>query len=330
MTGTLRPTLISLLLITTGVVGLASFVESQRRAASEGPRPAVRIALPAPAPAPAPVEVPRPAPPPARIETPAAPPATVAPKPAQSAPVPPAQVAALPPLPVPKPRAVEPLVAKARHGDAEAQFDLALAYIARGDWKRSAAWLREAAIAGLPEARLRLAEQYRLGRGLPADPLEAFIWTKSAAEQGLPAAQLALGDAYERGLGVPAMPVEAYAWYVVAAAAGEEEAQQRRERLATRLGAAEREAAEARAASLAATLEPNTVPNRHLVAEIQRLLRAQGYDAGLDDGFRGERTVEAIRRYQEAKRLPIDGKPSEALLGKLRAAVRPPPPPPVE
>jgi localization factor PodJL len=334
MTGALRPTLISLLLITAGVVALASYVESQHRAAPGRALPAAPIAPPVltPAPAPAPIEAPLPAAPSARIEPPPSPP-PIAPSPAVHAPVPapsPAPIAALPPLPVPKPRAVEPLVAKARQGDAEAQFDLALAYAARGDWKHSAAWFREAAIAGLPEARLRLAEQYRLGRGLRTDPLEAFIWTKSAAEQGLPAAQLALGDAYERGLGVPVMPVDAYAWYDLAAEAGDTEAQHRRERLATSLSIAEREAGKARAITLAAALEPSAIPNRHLVAEIQRLLRAQGYDAGLDDGFRGERTAEAIRRYQEAKGLPVDGKPSDALLGKLRAAVRPPPPPPVE
>jgi localization factor PodJL len=233
-------------------------------------------------------------------------------------------------LPTPKPRPLEPLLAKARHGDPQAQLDLALAYAARGEYKRSAAWFREAAIAGLPEARLRLAEQYRLGRGLPADPLEAFIWTKSAAEQGLPAAQLALGDAFERGLSVPAMPVEAYVWYVLAAQAGDAEAQRRRDRLGATLAPAARTGADARAAAIAGTLVPSRIPNRHLVAEIQRLLRAQGYDAGLDDGVIGERTSEAIRRYQEDKRMAVDGEPSEALLTKLRAAVRPPPPPPVE
>jgi localization factor PodJL len=321
----LRPTFISLLLITTAAAGLASFVDAQRRIA---PVRAVRLALPVASPAP--VATFSPAPPPAPASTPLPRPKPAVPIPVAAAPTPPAEIAALPPLPVPKPRAVQPLAAKARLGDAEAQLELALAYAASDDWKRAAAWFREAAIAGLPEARLRLAEQYRLGRGLRADPLEAFIWTKSAAEQGLPEAQLALGDAYERGLGIPAMPVEAYVWYTLAAQSGEAEAQSRRNRLARSLGAAERETAEARAAALAAALAPSAVPNRHLVAETQRLLRAQGYDAGLDDGVRGERTAEAIRRYQEEAGLPVDGKPSDALLERLRAAVRPPPPPPVE
>ena len=310
----LRPTFISLLLITTGALGLASFVESQRHVAPGRAHTTTRLALPLPTAAP-----PQPAEPP-----------RAAPQPEAALARKPAPAAALPPLPVPKPRAIQPLAAKARHGDADAQYQLALAYAARSDWNRAAAWFREAAIAGVPEARLRLAEQYRLGRGLPANPLEAFIWTKSAAEQGLPAAQLALGDAYERGLGVPPMPVEAYVWYILAAQSGAADAEPRRDALAARLGAQDRKTAEARAAALTASLAPSTVPNRHLVAEIQRLLRAEGYDPGLDDGLRGERTTDAIRRYQEKEGLPIDGEPSEALLERLRAAVRPPPPPPVE
>jgi localization factor PodJL len=315
-----RPTFISLLLMTVAVAGLATFVESQRGATREHIAPSARLALGVPAPSPPPPEAP------ARMD-PA--PAPALPKPPQKV-SPPPQVATLPPLPTPKPLAVEPLLVKARRGDAEAQFELGLAYAARGDYKRSAAWFREAAIAGLPHARLRLGEQYRLGRGLPADPLEAFIWTKSAAEQGLSAAQLALGDAYERGLGVPATPIEAYVWYVVAAASGDEEALRRRDRLGGTLGATERGAADARAVALAASLAPSAIPNRHLVAEIQRLLRAKGYDAGLDDGVIGERTAEAIRRYQKDQGLLVDGEPSEALVTKLRAAVRPPPPPPVD
>jgi localization factor PodJL len=322
MTETMRPTFISLLLMTVAVAGLTSFVEGRRGERMMAPVPMARAIQ---APVPQPVATPRA---PERVASaPAAPlPPT---KPALRA-APPAQVAALPPLPAPKPRAVDPLLAKARRGDPEAQLELGLAYAARGEHKRSAAWFREAAIAGVPEARLRLAEQYRLGRGLPADPLEAFIWTKSAAEQGLPAAQLTLGDAFERGLGVPPMPVEAYVWYVLAAQAGDAEAQQRRDRLGATLAPAARASADARAATLAASLAPSRIPNRHLVAEIQRLLRSQGYDAGLDDGVSGERTVEAIRRYQQDKGMVVDGEPSEALVAKLRAAVRPPPPPPVD
>jgi localization factor PodJL len=230
------------------------------------------------------------------------------------------------PAPPPKARPVDPLLAKARGGDMQAQHELALAYAGRGEHKRAAAWFREAAIAGLPEARFQLGQQYRAGRGIAANPLEAFIWTRSAAEQGLPQAQLAIGEAFERGLGVPAAPVEAYAWYALAAEAGVGAAEARREALLQSFTAAERSAAEARAASLAASLVASTGPNRHLVAEIQRLLRMQGYDAGLDDGFRGGRTVEAIRRYQHDKGLAVDGNPTEELLVSLRRAVRPPPP----
>lgn len=328
MSGALRPTLVSLLLMTTFVAGLAAFVESRRLStparAARGPAEEAPVAIRAPEPA---VVEPPPAP-----EAPPSP-ALVAPTPPPAKPRmpdPPVEVAARPPLPLPKPQRVEPLMAKARSGDPAAQMEIGLAYAARGDWKRAAAWMREAAIAGVAEARLRLAEQYRQGRGVPADPLEAFIWTRSAAEQGLPAAQLALGDAYERGLGVPASPVEAYAWYAVAAEAGNEEAAQRRARLAETLSPAERETGDSRAATIAASLAPSDVPDRNLVAEIQRLLRMRGYDPGVDDGFRGERTTQAIKRYQSDRGLRADGRPTEALLERLRAEVRRPPPPVAE
>jgi localization factor PodJL len=338
MKAELRAIFLSLALMTFGVASMTAYVESHRK----GPFPVERTpvavavnpsAMPMPPETPAPVE-PRPGTPSATPVSVSAPASTA---PAKPAPPSPAQekpglreITALPPLPAPKPRPVEPLLAKAKSGDSRAQFELGLAYAAKGDWKRAAAWYREAAIAGVPEARLRLGEQYRLGRGVPTDLLEAFIWTRSAAEKGISEAQLALGDAYERGAGIPPAPVEAYAWYATAAASGDAEAAHRRDALSKSFNAADRKAAEARAASVAAALSPSSAPSRHVVAEIQRLLRAQGYDVGLDDGFRGGRTTEAIRKYQEAKGLDVDGKVSEALLNKLRVAVKPPPTPPVE
>jgi localization factor PodJL len=230
------------------------------------------------------------------------------------------------PLPQAKPRPPGPprtLIALARSGNGEAQLQLAAAYSDLRDEPRAAEWMREAAISGLPEARYRLAQRYRDGRGVAADPIEAFIWFRTAGEQGHAAAQRAVGESYERGLGVPASAVEAFAWYALAAENGDEEAAGRRAALEGRLLAAERKLAEARVQSLTAT----SAPNRNLVAEIQRLLRSRGIDAGVDDGFFGERTAEAIRRFQEEDGLPVDGRPSEALVVRLRTGLKPPPPP---
>src|SRR5690349_22159687 len=98
MTEALRPTFISLLLITTGALGLASYVESQRHMTPGGAQTATALALPLPyaAPSLAPQDVV----PPRAAHSPEAAPARK-----------PAPTAALPPLPVPKPRAIQPLAA---------------------------------------------------------------------------------------------------------------------------------------------------------------------------------------------------------------------------
>ncbi len=51
--------------------------------------------------------------------------------------------------------------------------------------------------------------------------------------------------------------------------------------------------------------------------EIQRLLGAAGHDAGTPDGVIGWRTEEAIRAYQRAQGLPVDGRASPSLLARL-------------
>jgi membrane-bound lytic murein transglycosylase B len=61
--------------------------------------------------------------------------------------------------------------------------------------------------------------------------------------------------------------------------------------------------------------------------ELQQLLIAQGLMEGEPDGVIGPATLEAVRTYQRAKTLPVDGFPSLTILKKLRAeAPRPAPP----
>ena len=52
--------------------------------------------------------------------------------------------------------------------------------------------------------------------------------------------------------------------------------------------------------------------------ELQRLLTRRGFDAGAPDGVIGRGTEAAIRAYQEARGLPVDGRASQALLRALR------------
>lgn len=63
-------------------------------------------------------------------------------------------------------------------------------------------------------------------------------------------------------------------------------------------------------------------PDRHgLTLEdrkaLQRALTRRGFDAGTPDGVIGKKTEAAIRAYQAAQGLPVDGIPSRALLQRL-------------
>jgi membrane-bound lytic murein transglycosylase B len=55
--------------------------------------------------------------------------------------------------------------------------------------------------------------------------------------------------------------------------------------------------------------------------ELQRRLSQLGFETGGDDGRFGARTYEAIIAFQKRVGLPLDGKPSLALLKRVRAGV---------
>lgn len=66
-------------------------------------------------------------------------------------------------------------------------------------------------------------------------------------------------------------------------------------------------------------LETYNESDRTQVREIQQRLTDAGYRPGPIDGLMGPRTLAAIERYQAAQGLPVDGAPSDQLLGHLRA-----------
>jgi localization factor PodJL len=242
------------------------------------------------------------------------------------------------------------------NGLAEAQFDLAVLY-EKGlglprDASEAVIWLQSAADQNEAAAQLRLGEIYAAGDGVPADPVAAARWLRRAAEQGVATAQRMLANCYERGEGVAASPREAYAWYRLAAASGDGAAAASVARLEGSLSAPALDEAKAAAASLASRLAatlsaagaaapavgpaglilalPDSPPGPRasaaVIGEIQRRLAAAGYDTGPADGLVGDRTTEAIRDYQRAKGLEVDGVPDMLLLNQLRAAAAGPPP----
>jgi hypothetical protein len=57
-----------------------------------------------------------------------------------------------------------------------------------------------------------------------------------------------------------------------------------------------------------------------LIKKIQTVLIYMGYDPGSVDGQKSKSTIAAIQQFQETNALPVDGKPSEALLKILETA----------
>jgi len=66
--------------------------------------------------------------------------------------------------------------------------------------------------------------------------------------------------------------------------------------------------------------DPITYSGAALIKKIQTALSRLGYDPGPADGRTGTRTINAIRQFQDRSTLPVDGKPSNALLQKLEHA----------
>ena len=112
----------------------------------------------------------------------------------------------------------------ADQGDAEAQFNLGIAY-AKGqgvlkDEAEAVRWYRLAADQDDARAQHNLGFMYANGQGVLKDEAEAMRWYRLAAEQGDAMAQLNLGVRYDNGEGVLKDDAEAVHWYRLAADQG--------------------------------------------------------------------------------------------------------------
>jgi TPR repeat protein len=95
-------------------------------------------------------------------------------------------------------------------------YDPGLAAAQNGDWDRARREWQARAREGDAGAQFRLAELYTDGRGVRRDPLLAQHWLKEAAGRGHVGAQLKLAQLYQSGDGIARDPVEALAWFLVA------------------------------------------------------------------------------------------------------------------
>ena len=120
------------------------------------------------------------------------------------------------------------LLAKAKAGDADAEFRIAVSYSDLGNQKESCRWFRMAAENGNGVAQAGLGDSYESGSaicGISRDYPQAAFWFRKAANQGEAGAQFALGSLYENGQGVPQDYAQAAIWYRKAAEHGLADAQ---------------------------------------------------------------------------------------------------------
>jgi hypothetical protein len=172
------------------------------------------------------------------------------------------------------------LMALADFGDANAQAQLAYAYLRGGDTASAARWSAAASQSGQPvgqylagalsgdkarafalfktaagqgnlKAMHNLAIAYAQGEGTVKDEGKAAEWFARAAERGYVDSAFDLAVLYERGLGVGQDLRQALKWYGIAALAGDAPAKERAAFLHTQMKPDEARLADAAARSFA-------------------------------------------------------------------------------
>ena len=122
------------------------------------------------------------------------------------------------------------LIKKAEAGDANAQFQLGLAFEdgkdVDQDDKAAVDWYRKSAAQGFAKAENSLGVMYSRGHGVPRDKEQAFSWYRKAAAQALPEADFNVATSYYNGDGVGSDLNRAYAWMLIAKRHGSPNAEQ--------------------------------------------------------------------------------------------------------
>ena len=107
------------------------------------------------------------------------------------------------------------------------------------DYHQAVKWFRRAAEQGEVDAQVNLGFMYGKGQGVATDYQQAFNWYRKAAEQGDENGEYALGVIYSNGRGVPKDLVRSYMWYSISAASSagtdQQDAAQRRDKIAAKL-----------------------------------------------------------------------------------------------
>ena len=117
----------------------------------------------------------------------------------------------------------------AEAGDPSAQTNVGLLYSqgkgVPADPPEAFKWYKLAAMQNYVDAQYNLALLYRDGKGVEANVDEAIRWFTYAAEKDHLRAQARLGEIYHKGMGVQSNTREALKWYLLAADNGDPQSQ---------------------------------------------------------------------------------------------------------
>ncbi len=224
----------------------------------------------------------------------------------------------------------------AKAGLAPAQYRLGVLY-ERGegvaeDHAKARDWYARAAEKGNVKAMHNLAVAVSGSKDERPNYAMAARWFAEAAKRGLADSQFNLGILTEHGLGTRKNLMEAYKWFALAAISGDAEAVKRRDLIKLQMPAEAVAVADKTVASwrpAAVNAEANDVteqpswhaeaasPNRELVSRTQGLLNKLGYDVGAPNGELGDRTRDAIKKFQQRNGLDETGDVSVPLATKL-------------
>lgn len=236
---------------------------------------------------------------------------------------------------------------QAANGDvANAAYNMGVLYHqglgVDADLEKAVKWYTKAAEQGHPEAAYNLGIAYIEGVGVDYDPFKATLHFEQAAAGGTVEAAYNLGLIYENGLLGSPKPGEALMWYKMAADRNLPEAQAALNQLVDSLGigrgeidkivedvkksypalnaAAQTPAKDARIIPIstgraAAAADDSRVA---LIRNVQQELIDLDLYPGPVDGSIGPLTQDAVRSYQRAYDLPINGEITQALLDHMR------------
>ncbi len=197
-------------------------------------------------------------------------------------------------------------------------------------------WYQLAAEQGNASAMHNLAVLYAMGADGVADNDSAARWFIKAAELGVKDSQFNLGILAAKGVGVPQDLEESYKWFALVAKAGDRDAAAKRDEVANAL----RPEQLARARATVELWKPKPVDHdanvveipegweepgtktasidmKKAIANVQKILNKNGYEAGGADGVMGEKTKNAIIAFQTDNGLEPTGEIDEKLVKLL-------------